>query len=162
VIKSDVFFRDICIAEAKSAGVPYNEKYIDALALDILQHPAAYDVVVTTNIFGDILSDVASYLVGGLGLVPSANIGDRYALFEPVHGSAPDIAGRNIANPVAAIRSAAMMLDYFGDHNGAAVIETAVRQTILGGIKTADLGGTAKTREFGDAVAQEIGRIAKK
>lgn len=162
VIKSDVFFRDICIAEAKSAAVPYNEKYIDALSLDILQHPAAYDVVVTTNIFGDILSDVASYLVGGLGLVPSANIGDRYALFEPVHGSAPDIAGKNIANPVAAIRSAAMLLDHFGDPTGAAVIETAIQQTILGGIKTADLGGTAGTREFGDAVAREIGRIAKK
>ena len=91
VLKSDVLFRDICLAEAKAAGVPCSDKYIDALSLDVLQHPNAYDVVVTTNIFGDILSDVASYLVGGLGLVPSANIGDRYALFEPVHGSAPDI-----------------------------------------------------------------------
>ncbi|WAC05574.1 MAG: isocitrate/isopropylmalate dehydrogenase family protein [Methanoregula sp.] len=162
VIKSDVFFRDICIAETISAGVPYNEKYIDALALDILQHPAAYDVVVTTNIFGDILSDVASYLVGGLGLVPSANIGDRYALFEPVHGSAPDIAGKNIANPVAAIRSAAMLLDYCGDHKGSAMIETAVLQTILGGTRTADLGGTAGTREFGDAVAEKIKGLTKK
>ena len=96
VLKSDVLFRDICIAEAKKAGVSYNEKFIDALGLDVLQHPQAYDVIVTTNIFGDILSDVASYLVGGLGLVPSANIGDRYALFEPVHGSAPDIAGKNM------------------------------------------------------------------
>ena len=99
--------------------MPFNEKYIDALALDILQHPQAYDVVVTTNIFGDILSDVASFLVGGLGLMPSANIGDRYALFEPVHGSAPDIAGKNIANPIAAIRSAAMLLTYCGDNAGA-------------------------------------------
>ena len=77
VLKSDVLFRDICTAEAKAAGVTFNDKFIDALALDLLLHPAAYDVVVTTNIFGDILSDVASYLVGGLGLAPSANIGDR-------------------------------------------------------------------------------------
>ena len=115
VIKSDVFFRDICIAEAKIAGVAYNDKFIDALSLDLLQHPKNYNVVVTTNMFGDILSDVAAYLVGGLGLVPSANIGDEYALFEPVHGSAPDIAGKNIANPIAAIRSAAMLLEYLGD-----------------------------------------------
>ena len=94
VLKSDVLFRDICLAEAQAAGISCNDKYIDALALDILQHPASYDVVVTTNIFGDILSDMASYLVGGLGLIPSANIGDQHALFEPVHGSAPDIAGK--------------------------------------------------------------------
>jgi len=162
VIKSDVFFRNICITEAKAAGVSFDEKYIDALALDILQHPSAYDIVVTTNIFGDILSDVASYLVGGLGLVPSANIGDRYALFEPVHGSALDIAGKNIANPVAAIRSAAMLLNYCGDSTGAMMIENAIQQILLDGIKTADLGGTAGTREFGEAVAKEIGRRIKR
>ncbi len=161
VIKSDVFFRDICLAEAKAAGVPFNEKFIDALALDLLQHPQAYDVVVTTNIFGDILSDVASYLVGGLGLIPSANIGDRFALFEPVHGSAPDIAGRNIANPVAAVRSAAMMLEYFDDADGAHLIEQAIRQTLAAGTRTADLGGTAGTREFGEAVIREICRRKK-
>ena len=162
VIKSDVFFRDICITEAKAAGVSFNEKYIDALALDILQHPQDYDVVVTTNIFGDILSDVASFLVGGLGLMPSANIGDRHALFEPVHGSAPDIAGKNIANPIAAVRSAAMMLTYCGDDTGAMMIEKAIQQTLLDGIKTADLGGTAGTREFGEAIAKEIGRRTKR
>jgi methanogen homoisocitrate dehydrogenase len=161
VIKSDVFFRNICLAEAKAAGVPFNEKFIDALALDLLQHPQAYDVVVTTNIFGDILSDVASYLVGGLGLIPSANIGDRFALFEPVHGSAPDIAGRNIANPVAAVRSAAMMLEYFGDADGAHRIEQAIRQTLAAGTRTADLGGTAGTREFGETVIREICRRKK-
>jgi methanogen homoisocitrate dehydrogenase len=161
VIKSDVFFRDICITEAKTSGVPFNEKFIDALALDILQHPTAYDVIVTTNIFGDILSDVASYLVGGLGLTPSANIGDQFALFEPVHGSAPDIAGKNLANPVATIRSAAMLLDYFGDAGGAGLIEHAIRQTIKAGIRTADLGGTAGTREFGEAVVREISKRKK-
>src|SRR4030042_6935880 len=136
VLKSDVLFRDICLAEAQSAGVSSNEKFIDALALDILQHPASYDVVVTTNIFGDILSDVASYLVGGLGLVPSANIGDRHALFEPVHGSAPDIAGKNIANPIAALRSAGMLLTYCGDPGGQALIEAAIQGGIADGIRS--------------------------
>jgi methanogen homoisocitrate dehydrogenase len=158
VLKSDVLFCDICTAEAKAAGVSYNDKFIDSLSLDILQHPAAYDVVVTTNIFGDILSDVASYLVGGLGLAPSANIGDRYALFEPVHGSAPDIAGKNIANPIAAIRSAAMLLDYVGDPAGAGRMESAIGRVLAQGICTRDLGGSAGTREFGDAVLRRIGQ----
>ena len=121
-------------------GVLCLEKYIDALSLDVLQHPKAYDVVVTTNIFGDILSDVASYLVGGLGLVPSANIGDRYALFEPVHGSAPDIAGKNIANPIAALRSAAMLMRHLGDVHGGDQIESAIQQVLATGIRTRDLG----------------------
>jgi len=157
VIKSDVFFRDICIAEANAAGIPFNDKFIDALSLDLLQHPKNYNVVVTTNMFGDILSDVAAYLVGGLGLVPSANIGDRYALFEPVHGSAPDIAGKNIANPIAAIRSAGMLLEYLGDAPGAARIDTAVHRVVAQhGICTGDLGGTAGTTEFGAAVLREL------
>jgi methanogen homoisocitrate dehydrogenase len=156
VIKSDVFFRDICLDEAKRAGVAYNDKYIDALSLDLLQHPKNYNVVVTTNMFGDILSDVAAYLVGGLGLVPSANIGDTYALFEPVHGSAPDIAGKNIANPIAAIRSAAMLLEHLGDPAGAGSIDAAIRTTVASGICTRDLCGTAGTREFGDAVIREL------
>jgi methanogen homoisocitrate dehydrogenase len=156
VLKSDVLFRDICIAEAQSAGVSCNDKYIDALALDILQHPAAYDVIVTTNIFGDILSDVASYLIGGLGLVASANIGDRYALFEPVHGSAPDIAGKNIANPIAALRSAAMLLSYCGDPQGSERIEAAIQGALEAGIRTRDLGGSAGTREFGEAVLRRL------
>ena len=152
VIKSDVFFRDICVLEAEAAGIAYEEKYIDALSLDVLQHPGRYGVVVTTNMFGDILSDVASYLVGGLGLVPGANTGDRYALFEPVHGSAPDIAGRDIANPVAAIRSAAMLMEHLGDKAGAARVEAAIRGVVSSGIRTRDLGGNSGTREFGAAV----------
>ena len=158
VLKSDVFFRDICIEEAKKAGVTYNDKFIDALSLDILQHPGAYDVIVTTNIFGDILSDVSSYLVGGLGLVPSANIGDRYALFEPVHGSAPDIAGKNSANPVAALRSAAMLLAYLGDNEGSARLEAAITTVLSSGIRTRDIGGSAGTREFGDAIIRVLGK----
>ncbi|MEN6394856.1 MAG: isocitrate/isopropylmalate dehydrogenase family protein [Methanoregula sp.] len=158
VLKSDVLFRDTCIAEAKKAGVSYNEKFIDALGLDILQHPQAYDVIVTTNIFGDILSDVASYLVGGLGLVPSANIGDRYALFEPVHGSAPDIAGKDCANPIAALRSAAMLLEHLGDSEGSVQVESAIRQVLASGIRTRDMGGSTGTREFGEAVLRVLGK----
>lgn len=156
VIKSDVFFRDICLAEAKAARVPCNDKFIDALSLDLLQHPTNYSVVVTTNMFGDILSDVAAFLVGGLGLVPSANIGDRYALFEPVHGSAPDIAGKNIANPIAAVRSVSMLLDYLGDSSGAASVEESVRQVLGQGVCTRDMGGSTGTREFGDALVQSL------
>ena len=156
VIKSDVFFRDICLGMAKEAGVQFNDRFIDALSLDLLQHPENYNVIVTTNMFGDILSDVAAYLIGGLGLVPSANIGDRYALFEPVHGSAPDIAGKNIANPVAAIRSAAMLLEHLGDKTGAFRIESAVGQVLARGIRTRDLGGSAGTREFGNAVIKAL------
>lgn len=158
VLKSDVFFRDICREEAEQAGIPWNERYIDALTLDVLVHPASYDVVVTTNIFGDILSDVASYLVGGLGLVPSANLGDHHALFEPVHGSAPDIAGRDRANPIAALRSAAMLLSFLGDEEGGSRIEAAIREVLDRGVCTADLGGRAGTREFGDAVARVLSR----
>jgi methanogen homoisocitrate dehydrogenase len=156
VIKSDVFFRDICLAEAKAANIAFNDKFIDALSLDLLQHPKNYSVIVTTNMFGDILSDVAAYLVGGLGLVPSANIGDHHALFEPVHGSAPDIAGRNTANPIATIRSAAMMLEYLGDCAGSRRIEKAIAQVVSAGICTRDLCGTAGTAEFGDAVLRCI------
>jgi methanogen homoisocitrate dehydrogenase len=156
ILKSDVFFRTICVNTADRERVVWKERFIDALCLDVLQHPAAYDVIVTTNMFGDILSDVAAYLVGGLGMLPSANIGEHNALFEPVHGSAPDIAGKGIANPVAAIRSVALLLGYSGDREAACLIEEAVAATISHGIKTRDLGGTATTSGFSDAVVREI------
>jgi len=157
VLKSDVFFREICLREASVAGVKCNERFIDALCLDVLLHPASYDVIVTTNMFGDILSDVAAYLVGGLGMLPSANIGERYALFEPVHGSAPDIAGQGVANPVAALRSAGLLLRYAGDISGSDAVEKAIQQVFSRGTRTRDLGGSAGTKEFGDAVIQELG-----
>ena len=156
VLKSDCLFVDICRREATRAGVPCTTRFIDALSLDILMHPARYDVIVTTNIFGDILSDTAAYLVGGLGMLPSGNIGERHALFEPVHGSAPDIAGQGIANPIAAIRSAAMLLAHTGDPGSAAVIEEAIDRVLNAGIRTRDLGGNAATREFGAAVLREV------
>ncbi|HVP94113.1 MAG TPA: isocitrate/isopropylmalate family dehydrogenase [Methanoregulaceae archaeon] len=156
VLKSDVFFRDICVRTANLEGVAWKERFIDALCLDVLQHPSRYDIIVTTNMFGDILSDVAAYLAGGLGMLPSANIGEHQALFEPVHGSAPDIAGKGIANPAAAIRSVAMLLTYAGDQEAADRVEEAVRRTINRGIKTPDLGGNATTAGFGEAVLTEI------
>jgi methanogen homoisocitrate dehydrogenase len=157
VLKSDVFFREICLHEASVAGVKYNERFIDALCLDVLLHPKSYDVIVTTNMFGDILSDVAAYLVGGLGMLPSANIGECHALFEPVHGSAPDIAGQGVANPVAALRSAALLLRHAGDIPGSDAVEHAIQRVFSRGTMTRDLGGSAGTKEFGDAVLCELG-----
>ena len=158
VLKADTLFRETCLRVAGEAGVPVQERFIDALCLDVLQHPNNYDVIVTENMFGDILSDVAAYLVGGLGMLPSGNIGDRAALFEPVHGSAPKHAGKDTANPVAAIRSAAMLLAYLGDRENAARIEEAVTRVIASGIRTRDLGGLAGTREMGEAVVAALAR----
>ncbi|MDD1668224.1 MAG: isocitrate/isopropylmalate dehydrogenase family protein [Methanomicrobiales archaeon] len=157
VLKADTLFREVCIGVAEEAGVGFREKFIDALCLDVLQHPRDYDVIVTENMFGDILSDVAAYLVGGLGMLPSGNIGDRHALFEPVHGSAPKHAGRNTANPVAAVRSAAMLLDHLGDRENTGRIEGAIGQAIASGVKTRDLGGRAGTTEMGDAIIAALG-----
>ncbi len=156
VLKSDVFFREIAVQEAEKEGISWNEAYIDALALDILIRPRRYDVIVTTNLFGDILSDVAAFHTGGLGMLPSANIGDRHALFEPVHGSAPDIAGKGIANPVAAIRSVSLLLSHNGYPDLAAAVDQAVDETLAAGIKTPDLGGTAGTADVGSAVISRL------
>jgi isocitrate/isopropylmalate dehydrogenase len=110
-------------------------------------------VIVTTNLFGDILSDLAAGLVGGLGIAPSANVGaGKAAVFEPVHGSAPDIAGRGIANPIGAMLSAAMMLDHVGEDGAAAALRQAVRLTVKGGLTTPDLGGMATTSQVTAAV----------
>lgn len=149
VLKSDLLFRDTCQEVAESHGIQTKAVFIDALCLDVLQHPKNYDVIVTTNMFGDILSDVCGYLTGGLGMLPSANIGDVHAFFEPVHGSAPDIAGKGIANPVAAIRSAVMMLEYFGMKNEARLVESSIFDLISSGVSTPDLGGHESTSSFG-------------
>lgn len=163
VLKSDVFFRGICIAEANAAGVPWKECFIDALCLDILQHPGKYDVIVTTNMFGDILSDVAAYLVGGLGLLPSGNLGERHALFEPVHGSAPDIAGKNLANPIAALRSASMLLMHrANDPESARLIETAINRVRARDVRTRDMGGMYGTVEFGNEIIRELESLIRR
>lgn len=125
---------------------------VDAAAMKLVRDPHSFDVLVTTNLFGDILSDLMAGLVGGLGLAPSANLGEQHAIFEPVHGSAPDIAGRGIANPAATFLTAAMMLTHLGEPETAVKIDRAVDQVLEGGPRTGDLGGGATTHEFTDAV----------
>jgi isocitrate/isopropylmalate dehydrogenase len=115
----------------------------------LVKDPARFDVIVTTNLFGDILSDEAAGLVGGLGIAPSANIGaGKVSYFEPVHGSAPDIAGKGIANPIGAILSAAMWLDHVGQTDHAAQVRAAVNRTLADGILTGDLGGSTSTAQM--------------
>jgi len=137
--------------------------YVDAAAMNLIREPSHFDVLVTTNMFGDILSDEAAQVVGGLGLAPSANTGDGFAIFEPVHGSAPDIAGRNAANPNSMLLSAGMMLDWlgekFGDSNclaAAGSLETAVVRVLSDRVTTPDLGGNYTTNQVADAVARKI------
>jgi len=153
VLKSDSFFRDVCIGVAKKNRIAFNEMYVDAMAYDLILRPEKYDVIVTTNLFGDILSDVAAALVGGLGLCPSANVGDKHALFEPIHGSAPDIAGKGIANPLAAILSVRMMLEWMRRKKEAQEIAKAVDGVLEKGIVTPDLGGSYSTIEVAEAIA---------
>ncbi len=126
--------------------VYFEEIHVDALCMQLALEPSGYDVLVMENLFGDVLSDLCAGLVGGLGVVPGANIGQRYAVFEAVHGSAPDIAGKGLANPIALIRSAALMLEHIGQRHAAARIEAAVRSTLLSrrGL-TRDLGGDGNT-----------------
>jgi 3-isopropylmalate dehydrogenase len=131
--------------------------YVDAVAMDLIRRPERYQVIVTSNLFGDILSDVAAALTGGLGLAPSANLHPgRHALFEPVHGSAPDIAGQGIANPFGAIQCAALLLDHLGHRSSARAVGDAVRACVADGPLTRDLGGSAGTEEVGRWVAQHL------
>ena len=124
----------------------FEEMHVDRLCLELALDPSRYDVLVMENLFGDVLSDVCAGLVGGLGLVPGANLGARYSLFEAVHGSAPDIAGKGLANPIALIRSAAMMLEHIGQRKSSRRIEDSVRKTLLEGKGlTRDLGGDGNT-----------------
>ena len=144
------------IGVAKKNGVAYHEMLVDAMAYDLIMHPGKYDVIVTTNLFGDILSDEAAALVGGLGLCPSANIGDKYAFFEPIHGSAPDIAGKGIANPIAAILSVKMMLEWAGKIEEARSLDKAVDIVLTQHITTPDLGGSYSTIDVSNAITKLI------
>ncbi|HEX6135945.1 MAG TPA: isocitrate/isopropylmalate family dehydrogenase [Longimicrobiales bacterium] len=142
---------------AEYSDVERNAVYADALALDLVLHPSRYDVIVAPNLFGDILSDLAAALVGGLGLAPSASLHPgRIGLFEPVHGSAPDIAGTNRANPLAAIMTAALMLRQLGHGAVGAAVEQSVQRAVRGGHTTEDLGGTLGTDEVGDWVCRDL------
>ncbi|MEG0655936.1 MAG: 3-isopropylmalate dehydrogenase [Mucinivorans sp.] len=130
--------------------------FVDNAAMQIVQRPAYFDVVVTENMFGDILTDLASVVSGSMGLLPSASIGARVALFEPIHGSWPEAAGRGIANPMATILSAAMLVEHLGLCAEGAAIRRAVSQAIIQGCVTGDLGGKCSTNEVGDSVAAKI------
>lgn len=145
------------VAEEYVGRVAMNDLIIDNCAMQLVMKPEQFDVLVTTNMFGDILSDEISGLVGGLGLAPGGNIGAHAAIFEAVHGSAPDIAGKGVANPSALILAAAMMLDHLGETQAGDRVRRAVVATIVADrVRTRDLGGTASTQEFGDAVARRV------
>lgn len=155
-VTQGLFMNTVLAEAAKFPEVKTQDIIIDNCAMQLVRNPERFDVIVTTNLFGDILSDLTAGLVGGLGIAASGNIGKEHAVFEPVHGSAPDIAGKGIANPTAAILSAAMMLEYLGESTAAQRIERAVDQVLAEGPRTPDLGGSATTLEFAQAVAKAL------
>ena len=156
---SDGLFLESCqqVAAEYAGRVEFDDRIVDNMCMQLVQKPELYDVLVLPNLYGDIVSDLAAGLVGGLGVAPGANIGEKAAVFEPVHGSAPKYAGQNKANPTALILSGALMLRHLGEIDAADAVERAVRDVIAEGETTTyDLGGTAGTREFGEAVAARI------
>ena len=156
--KSCGVFQEACQRVAKSyPGVEYDEVLVDACAMRLILRPEAFDVIVTTNLFGDILSDEAAGLVGGLGMTPSGNIGDENAVFEPIHGTAPRLAGTGRANPMATILSASMMLDWLGERDAAKNIEDAVIEVLKEAkTLTPDLGGSSGTMDVAVAVSAKL------
>jgi isocitrate dehydrogenase (NAD+) len=156
---SDGLFLESCgqVAAEYAGRVEFEDRIVDNMCMQLVQKPELYDVLVLPNLYGDIVSDLAAGLVGGLGVAPGANIGETAAVFEPVHGSAPKYAGQNKANPTALILSAALMLRHLGELAAADAVEAAVRSVIAEGeTVTYDLGGSAGTREFGAAVASRV------
>ncbi|MFB6147206.1 MAG: isocitrate/isopropylmalate dehydrogenase family protein [Halobacteriaceae archaeon] len=154
--ETDGLFVEAVEDVAADRGVAVETALMDALAMHLVERPGDYDVIVCPNLAGDVLSDLAAGLVGGLGLLPSANLGPDRGLFEPVHGTAPDIAGEGVANPSAAILSAAMLLDFLGHGDEAARVRRAVEATLEAGPRTPDLGGEAATADVTDAVLDRL------
>jgi len=157
---SDGLFLDSCRRVAREfTDVAYEERIVDAACMHLVMNPSAADVLVLPNLYGDIVSDLCAGLVGGLGVVGAANIGTDVAVFEAVHGSAPDIAGKQLANPTALLLSAVMMLRHIGESAAAdRIVETLGRVLTAGRVRTRDLGGTASTLEFADALCRELER----
>ena len=156
---SDGLFLESCqqVATEYAGRVEFEDRIVDNMCMQLVQKPELYDVLVLPNLYGDIVSDLAAGLVGGLGVAPGANIGEKAAVFEPVHGSAPKYAGQNKANPTALILSGALMLRHLGELGAADAVESAVRDVVAEGTTvTYDLGGTAGTQEFGAAVADRV------
>ncbi|MBR2556792.1 MAG: NAD-dependent isocitrate dehydrogenase [Methanobrevibacter sp.] len=156
--KSDGLFKEIFYEVAENyPDIDTEDFYVDATAMYLITQPQNFEVIVTTNLFGDILSDEGAGLVGGLGLIPSANIGEEGALFEPVHGSAPDIAGKGIANPIAMMLSAIMMLRYLEENEAADKFEAAILKVLNdANTLTGDLGGSATTLEVAEAIKNNL------
>lgn len=155
---TDGLFRDVCREVAsRYPQVAFEELYVDAASMHLIKRPHEFDVIVTTNMFGDILSDEAAQIGGGLGMAAGANVGDRYGLFEPIHGSAPKHAGKNIANPTSMILAAKMMLEWLGEEGGARKIEEAVIRTLSERkVLTYDLGGKATTTEMAEEISKNL------
>ncbi len=157
--KSDGLFLKCCRHVATEyPEIEYNELIVDNACMQIVTRPEIFDLLVMPNLYGDIVSDLAAGLVGGLGIVPGANLGDTTAIFEAVHGTAPDIAGKGLANPTALMQSAALMLAHLGEREAAAQLQQALENVYAEGRHlTGDVGGTASTRQFTDAVVAQIG-----
>lgn len=154
---SDGLFRESVLRIAQTyADIPVEEQLVDSMIYRLILEPQRYDVVVAPNLYGDIISDAAAALVGGLGLAPSANVGDQFVVAEPVHGSAPDIAGHGIANPIATILATALLLETLGMGEAASVIQQAVQKVLAEGPHTKDLGGNAKTRDVTNAILERL------
>jgi isocitrate dehydrogenase (NAD+) len=155
---SDGLFLDCCRAVAKGhPTVAYDEVIVDALCMQLVLDPTKFDTLLLENLYGDIVSDLCAGFIGGLGMAPGANIGESVAIFEAVHGSAPDIAGKNLANPIALIQSGVMMLEHLGELEAASRVHKAVLSVLAEGKKvTRDLGGTAGTTEIAEAIASRV------
>jgi len=155
---SDGLFLDCCRAVATAnPGVIYDEMIVDNTCMQLVLDPTKFDVLLLENLYGDIVSDLCAGFIGGLGMAPGANIGEEVAVFEAVHGSAPDIAGKNMANPMALILSGAMMLDHLGELDAASRVRNAVHGVLRDGEKlTADLGGSSGTIELTEAIARRV------
>ena len=152
-----LFLESVRAVAGEHPAIEYDERIVDAACMHLVIDPGRFDVLLLPNLYGDIVSDLCAGLVGGLGLVPSANLGDDMAVFEAVHGTAPDIAGRQLANPTALLLSALLMLRYLDEDEQAARILAALEQVLAGGeIRTPDLGGRATTQEFADAVSRRV------
>jgi 3-isopropylmalate dehydrogenase len=145
------------LVAAEFSGIEAEHRYVDALAMELVREPQRFQVIVTNNLFGDILSDLGAGLVGGLGLAASANLHPgRVGLFEPVHGSAPPLAGKDVANPMAAVLTGALMFEQLGHPEAARDLERAVTETLAAGVRTPDVGGRATTKEVASAIAQRL------
>ena len=154
----DGLFLESCRAVSRQyTDITYDERIVDAACMQLVMYPEKFDVLLLPNLYGDIVSDLCAGLVGGLGVVPGANMGSTCAMFEAVHGSAPDIADQNLANPTALLLSGLMMLDHIGERQRGERIRTSLGTVLKAGkVRTRDLGGNATTTEFTDAICREI------